>query len=60
MCVVYSNEIEADEYKNYLQFLINKGLFLSDFDHYDLAEMPGISELKAFRAKINYGYFHRN
>lgn len=57
VAIVYSQATEADEYKHHLDFLVNKGLFLPDYEQLELEDMQGVSGLKAFRAAINYAHF---
>lgn len=54
IAIVYTQAREAVEYKEYIEFLQEKGLLLPGVENLDLEELQGVSGLKALRAQICY------
>ncbi|MBC5862799.1 hypothetical protein [Flavobacterium turcicum] len=57
VAIVYSSPIEAGEYREHIEFLINKGIYNPIYEELELENMQGVSGLKAFRVAINYSFF---
>ncbi len=52
LAVVYSQQREAEEYRRYLEFLIEEGFFEGEIEEYELEDMQGVHGLRAFRVAI--------
>ncbi|MCI0450620.1 MAG: GAF domain-containing protein [Chlorobi bacterium] len=53
IAIVYSQETEAEEYKQYIAFLKTKNYIKGDVESLELADMQGIHGLKALRVSVN-------
>lgn len=53
IAIVYSQETEAEEYKQYFNFLKTKNYIKGDIENLELADMQGIHGLKALRVSVN-------
>ncbi|MEO8210467.1 MAG: GAF domain-containing protein [bacterium] len=53
IAIVYSQENEAEEYKQYINFLKTKNYITSEVESFELADMQGIHGLKALRISVN-------
>ena len=54
IAIVYSQTKDAAEYKEYIEFLQNKGLLKPGIEDYDLEELQGVVGLKALRVEVNF------
>jgi hypothetical protein len=54
IAIVYTNAKDAEEYTEYIQFLINKNILLDDAEHFELEELQGVHGLRAIRVGVNY------
>jgi hypothetical protein len=55
IAIVYSYTREAEEYRKFIDFLIDKDVLLRDVEMLDLEELQGVSGLKAIRLTVNMG-----
>ncbi len=55
IAIVYTNQKEAEDYLQYIDFAVEKGLLKADAQQLELEELQGVSGLKAIRVSINYG-----
>ncbi|MEP6594670.1 MAG: GAF domain-containing protein, partial [Ginsengibacter sp.] len=53
IAMVYSNQKEAHEYEEYIQFLQSKNLLKPGIETLDLEEMQGLRGMKALRVSVN-------
>jgi hypothetical protein len=53
IAVVYSQPDEANEYLEYIHFLVHEGLLKGEVERVELEELQGVSGLKAFRIAVN-------
>lgn len=53
--IVYSQEQDAVEYREYLNFLGARGLINPNYEDHELEDLQGVTGLKALRAEINFG-----
>lgn len=53
IAMVYSNQKEAQEYEEYIQFLQSKALLKPGVENLELEEMQGLKGLRALRTDIN-------
>jgi hypothetical protein len=53
IAIVYSQENEAEEYKQYINFLRTRDYIYGDVENFVLADMQGIHGLKALRISVN-------
>ncbi len=53
IAIVYAQEKEAEEYKQYIDYLQGNGFLLQKVEELELEELQGASGLKALRVKIN-------
>ncbi len=53
IAIVYSQENEADEYRQYIEFLRTKNYIYGSVENLELADMQGIHGLKALRISVN-------
>ncbi|MDQ3022669.1 MAG: hypothetical protein M3R36_19210 [Bacteroidota bacterium] len=56
IAIVYSQENEAEEYKQYINFLKTKNYISSEVEAFELADMQGIHGLKALRISVNSNF----
>jgi len=54
IAIVYTQQKNADEYAEYIEFLQNQGLLKPGIDYYDLEELQGVVGLKGMRVDIQY------
>ena len=54
IAIVYTNAKDAEEYIEYIRFLINKKILLDDAEQFELEEMQGLHGLRAIRVGVNY------
>ncbi len=54
IAIVYSQQKEADEYMEYIEFLQNQNLLKPGVEHHDLEELQGVIGLKGLRVDIQY------
>ncbi|MEM7297903.1 MAG: GAF domain-containing protein [Bacteroidota bacterium] len=54
IAIIYSQEQDAQEYKEYIQFLVAKGLVKPAFEDVELEDLQGISGLRALRVQVSY------
>ncbi|KAA5548237.1 GAF domain-containing protein [Adhaeribacter rhizoryzae] len=54
IAIVYSQGREANEYKDYIDYLQNINLLTREVEYLDLEEMQGVSGLKAIRVKVKF------
>ncbi len=54
LAIVYSQPPEAQEYKEYIDFLKNKQLLKGTVQEFELEELQGVSGLKGLRVAINF------
>src|SRR5690606_2527016 len=52
IAIVYSQEAEANQYRDFIHFLQNKGQLGDEIEELDLEEMHGVFGLKAIRVTI--------
>ncbi|MEQ8715968.1 MAG: hypothetical protein RIC80_23340, partial [Cyclobacteriaceae bacterium] len=52
IAIVYSQEKDAVEYTQYLEYLHNKGYLEDGIEHLELEELQGVSGLRALRVKV--------
>lgn len=52
--IVYSNNKQADEYLQYIEFLQNKGMLGPVIENVELEELQGVSGLNGLRVKVLY------
>ncbi len=53
--IVYSQDQDAKEYREYLNFLAARGLIKKKFEDLELDDLQGVTGLKALRAEVLYG-----
>lgn len=53
IAIVYSQENEAEEYKQYISFLRTKNYIYGSVESLELADMQGVQGLKALRISVN-------
>ncbi|MEO6694974.1 MAG: GAF domain-containing protein, partial [Ignavibacteria bacterium] len=53
IAIVYSQESEAEDYRQYINFLKTKNYITSEVESFELADMQGIHGLKALRITVN-------
>lgn len=53
IAIVYSQETEAEEYRQYIDFLRTKNYIHGSVENLELADMQGIHGLKALRISVN-------
>ncbi|MGD1960958.1 MAG: GAF domain-containing protein [Fulvivirga sp.] len=53
--IVYSQEQDAKEYREYLHFLAARGHIKKQFEDLELEDLQGVTGLKALRAEVLYG-----
>ncbi|MEO6696084.1 MAG: GAF domain-containing protein, partial [Ignavibacteria bacterium] len=53
IAIVYSQESEAEDYRQYINFLKTKNYITSEIESFELADMQGIHGLKALRITVN-------
>jgi hypothetical protein len=53
IAIVYSQDNEAEEYKQYIAFLKTKNYITGDIEFHEIADMQGIHGLKALRVSVN-------
>lgn len=53
IAIVYSLESEAEEYRQYINFLRTKNYITGDLESFELEDMQGIQGLKALRISVN-------
>ena len=53
LVIVYVNEVEKNEYINYLNFLQTKNYFSSEIEHVTIEDLQDINDLEALRITIN-------
>ncbi|MES2419306.1 MAG: GAF domain-containing protein [Bacteroidota bacterium] len=54
IALVYFNNYEANEYREYISYLQEQGFLANDLESLDLEELQGVSGLKALRVGVNY------
>ncbi|KQC01647.1 GAF domain-containing protein [Pedobacter sp. Hv1] len=54
IALVYFNNYEALEYREYIKYLQEQGFLQDDLETLDLEELQGVSGLKALRVGVNY------
>ena len=54
IALVYFNNYEANEYREYIKYLQDQGFLLDDLETLELEELQGVSGLKALRVGVNY------
>lgn len=52
IAIVYSQDKDAQEYSQYLEYLHNKGYLEKEIEHLELEELQGVSGLRALRVKV--------
>lgn len=52
LTIVYMNEEQKNEYKDYLTFLSLKGILDTEIQQFEIEDLAGVSGLKALRVKI--------
>ncbi|MEQ8240017.1 MAG: GAF domain-containing protein, partial [Cyclobacteriaceae bacterium] len=52
--IIYSQEQDAVEYKEYISFLTAKGYLKTGFEDLALEDLQGVSGLRALRVEVNY------
>lgn len=55
IAIIYSQEQDANEYRQYLKFLASKGFVKKEFEDLKLEDLQGVSGLRALRVEVNYG-----
>ncbi|MEO1052435.1 MAG: GAF domain-containing protein [Bacteroidota bacterium] len=53
--IVYSQEQDAREYRDYLTFLGDRGYVKKQFEDLELEDLQGVTGLRALRVEVNYG-----
>lgn len=53
LAIVYSQQQEANEYLEYIDFLQNQGLLKGEVEKFELEELQGVSGLKGLRVAVN-------
>lgn len=53
IALVYLNESETREYRDYIAYLQEEGLLLNDLEAVELEELQGVTGLRALRVSIN-------
>jgi len=56
IAIVYSHDNEAEEYKQYINFLKTKNYITSEVESFELADMQGVHGLKALRISVNSNF----
>ncbi|HEV7782168.1 MAG TPA: hypothetical protein VGO58_12930 [Chitinophagaceae bacterium] len=54
IAIVYSQNKDAEEYTEYIEFLQNKDLLKPGIEHLDLEELQGVVGLRALRVDVNF------
>ena len=54
IAIVYSQEQDANEYKQFISFLQSKGYFKKEIEDLELENLQGINGLRALRVEVNY------
>ncbi|HEY9364784.1 MAG TPA: hypothetical protein VIQ00_16095 [Chitinophagaceae bacterium] len=54
IAIVYTQPKEAEEYKEFIEFLQSQHLLKPTIEEYDLEELQGVLGLKALRVEVNY------
>jgi hypothetical protein len=54
IAIVYSQNKDAEEYAEYIEFLQNKNLLKPGVEHVDLEELQGVVGLRALRVDVNF------
>jgi GAF domain-containing protein len=54
IAIVYSQNKDAEEYTEYIEFLQNKNLLKPGIEHLDLEELQGVIGLRALRVDVNF------
>lgn len=54
LAIIFSQDEDAHEYRQYLQFLASKGYVKPQFEELELEDLQGITGLKALRAEVAY------
>lgn len=54
IAIVYSQEQEAAEYRDYLGFLVGRGLIKSKIEDHALEDLQGVTGLRALRVQVSY------
>jgi hypothetical protein len=54
LAIVYSQNHEANEYLEYIEFLQSQGLLTGEVEKFDLEDLQGVSGLRGLRVGINF------
>jgi hypothetical protein len=54
IAIVYSQNKDAEEYTEYIEFLQNKNLIKPGIEHLDLEELQGVVGMRALRVDVNF------
>ena len=54
IAIVYTQQKNAEEYAEYIEFLQNQGLLKSGIEYHDLEELQGVVGLKGMRVDVQY------
>ncbi len=54
IAIVYSQQKDAEEYAEYIEFLQNQKLIMPGIEHHDLEELQGVVGLKGLRVDVQY------
>ena len=60
IAIVYTQDIEAEEYKRYIRYLQKQGLITEDIEDYELEELQGVNGLRALRVQVNMGNLYKD
>ncbi len=52
IAIVYTTDAEANEYREYLQYLTSRGFIVGEVEALDLEDLQGVKGLRALRARI--------
>jgi len=55
IAIVYSQAVEAAEYRDYIAYLQSLGYLLGDVERLELEELQGVMGLRALRVAVNFG-----
>ena len=55
IAIIYTNEQDANDYRQYIDYLESKGLVKREtLEHHELEDLQGITGLKALRVEVDY------
>ena len=54
IAIIYSQEQDAKEYREYLNFLADKGYLKNEFEDLEIEDLQGVSGLRALRVEVSF------